>query len=59
MTISVFTTIQVVAWVATLWKRRPVVTTAMEEHSFKNTDHFGEELKYFSDVKVIILASGH
>ena len=29
MTISMFTTVQVFAWVATLWKGRPVGTTAM------------------------------
>jgi cytochrome c oxidase subunit I len=29
MTISIFTTVQVFAWVATLWKGRPVATTAM------------------------------
>ena len=29
MTISLFTTVQVFAWVATLWKGRPVATTAM------------------------------
>ncbi|HEX5236151.1 MAG TPA: cbb3-type cytochrome c oxidase subunit I [Silvibacterium sp.] len=29
MTISIFTTIQVFAWVATIWKGRPVLTTAM------------------------------
>lgn len=29
MTISIFTTIQVFAWVATLWRGRPVPTTAM------------------------------
>ena len=29
MTISIFTTVQVFAWVATLWKGRPVPTTSM------------------------------
>ena len=29
MTISVFTTIQVFAWVATIWKGRPVPTASM------------------------------
>ncbi|MFP5276821.1 MAG: cbb3-type cytochrome c oxidase subunit I [Acidobacteriota bacterium] len=29
MTVSIFTTIQVFAWVATIWKGRPVATTAM------------------------------
>jgi len=29
MTVSIFTTIQVFAWVATIWKGRPVGTTAM------------------------------
>lgn len=29
MTISVFTTIQVFAWLATIWKGRPVLTTSM------------------------------
>jgi cytochrome c oxidase subunit I len=29
MTISIFTTVQVFAWVATIWKGRPVATTAM------------------------------
>jgi cytochrome c oxidase subunit 1/cytochrome c oxidase subunit I+III len=29
MTISIFTTVQVFAWVATLWKGRPVATAAM------------------------------
>jgi heme/copper-type cytochrome/quinol oxidase subunit 1 len=29
MTISVFTTVQVFAWLATIWKGRPVLTTAM------------------------------
>lgn len=29
MTISIFTTIQVLAWLATIWKGRPVATTSM------------------------------
>ncbi len=29
MTISIFTTVQVFAWIATLWKGRPVLTAAM------------------------------
>jgi cytochrome c oxidase subunit I len=29
MTISVFSTVQVVAWIATVWKGRPVLTTSM------------------------------
>lgn len=29
MTISIFTTVQVFAWVATVWKGRPVLTTSM------------------------------
>jgi Cytochrome C and Quinol oxidase polypeptide I len=29
MTISIFTTVQVFAWVATMWKGKPIPTTAM------------------------------
>ena len=29
MTISIFTAVQVFAWIATIWKGRPVLTTAM------------------------------